>query len=146
MNLDVGAGTKREEGFLALDIAGKPDVLGDARCLPFKDGAFDGIRAHHVFEHIERQHLVGVMNECRRVLKPGGCIDIEMPVFPFWSAMADPTHVSFYVPQTWDYFTDTAKFGEHMQLYGIEPWKLRARKRLTEGQVMRVLMEKPEEA
>ena len=69
-----------------------------------------------------------------------------MPVFPFWTAMADPTHVTFLVPQTWDYFCNTAKYGEQMELYGIRPWKMLARKRLMDGQIMRVLMEKPEES
>jgi predicted SAM-dependent methyltransferase len=146
MKLDIGAGAKREEGFLATDIAGQPDVRCDARFLPFRGGAFEGIKCHHVLEHIERRDLVGVMNEAHRVLKPGGAIDIEMPVFPFWTAMADPTHVSFYVPQTWDYFSNVAQYGEQMALYGIRPWKLMARKRLSDGQIMRVLMEKPEEA
>jgi SAM-dependent methyltransferase len=143
MNLDIGCGAKREDGFLAADIAGHPEVRCDARHMPFKDNSFDEIRCWHVIEHIERRDLVGVMNECHRVLKSGGGIDIEMPVFPFWSAMADPTHVTFLVPQTWDYFTDVAHYGEQMELYGIKPWKLVARKRLTDGQIMRVAMEKP---
>jgi SAM-dependent methyltransferase len=143
MKLDLGCGMKREDGWLAFDLAGNPDVRGDARLLPFKDGAFEEIRCWHLIEHLERRDLVPVMNECHRVLKAGGTIDIEAPVFPFWSAMADPTHLSFYVPQTWDYFTNELRYGDQMKLYGIRPWKLLARKRLSDGQVMRVAMEKP---
>ena len=143
MKLDLGAGVKRQDGFLAFDLAGNPDVRGDGRALPFSDGAFEEVRCWHVLEHIERRDLVNVMNECHRVLKAGGTIDIEMPVFPFWTAMADPTHVTFLVPQTWDYFTDQVKYGDHMILYGIRPWKLAWRRRLMDGQIMRVMMEKP---
>jgi len=137
---------KRDDGYLAVDIAGSPDVRCDARALPFSDGAFEEVRCHHLLEHIERRDLIAVMNGCHRVLKPGGIIDIEMPVFPFWTAMADPTHVTFLVPQTWDYFSDQAKYGDHMGLYGIHPWKLVGRRRLMDGQIMRVVMERPEGA
>lgn len=143
MKLDMGCGTKREEGYLAVDIAGSPAVRCDVRALPFRDGAFNELRCWHLLEHIERRDLVGVMNEAHRVLEKGGIIDIEMPVFPFWTAMADPTHVTFLVPQTWDYFCDVARYGEQMGLYGIRPWALRARRRLSDGQVMRVVLEKP---
>ena len=143
MKLDIGAGAKREEGYLATDITGKPDVLCDCRHLPFKEGVFDEIRCWHLLEHIPRPELVSTLNESRRVLMKGGYMDIEMPVFPFWPAMADPTHVAFYVPQTFDYFCDVPRYGEQMELYGIKHWNLKARKRLGEGQVMRVLMEKP---
>ena len=144
MKLDLGAGVKREEGYLAADIAGSPHIRCDARALPFADGAFEEVRCWHLLEHLERRDLIPVMNECHRILRPGGMMDIEMPVFPFWTAMADPTHVSFYVPQTWDYFTDREKYGDHMALYGIRPWRLAMRRRLVDGQIMRVALQKPE--
>lgn len=142
--LDVGAGAKAEDGFTSLDVTPyfRPDVLAVAAALPFADDVFGEVRCWHVLEHLPRTDLIPAMNEMWRVLKPDGLIDIELPVFPYWSAMADPTHISFYVPQTFDYFCDTKLYGDHMKLYGIKPWAHRSRQRLMDGQILHVQMTK----
>lgn len=82
---------------------------------PFEDGSFDCIVSCHVFEHIPMEYVpwggrptdvfVAVMNECWRVLKPGGFMDIEVPTVGGNGAFQDPTHRRFMVPETWDYFS-----------------------------------------
>jgi len=47
--------------------------------LPYKDNFFDVVTMLAVFEHIERDKLVGVVKEIRRVLKPGGRFILTTP-------------------------------------------------------------------
>ena len=144
MRLDIGAGDKRDEGYLATDIAGRPDVICDARHLPFKDGAFGKVRMLHVLEHIPREDLVATVNECHRITEPEGELEIEVPIFPSDDAMADPTHVSFFVPRTFDYFVDGAGHDEHRRLYGIERWSYIDKERLAMNSILNVRLQKCE--
>ena len=144
MQLDIGAGDKRDEGYLATDIAGRPDVICDARHLPFKDGAFGKVRMLHVLEHIPREFLVQTVNECHRVAELQGELEIEVPIFPSDDAMADPTHVSFFVPRTFDYFVDGKGFDEHRRLYGIAPWKYIDKERLGFNTIINVRLQRCE--
>jgi SAM-dependent methyltransferase len=47
-------------------------VQGDARALPFRDGAFDAAYSIDVLEHLDADGLEALMGEARRVLRPGG--------------------------------------------------------------------------
>jgi predicted SAM-dependent methyltransferase len=145
MRLDLGAGNKQNEGYLRADISAafRPDVVCDARRLPFKDGALEEIRADHLLEHVPAgQDRIDIFNECHRSLEDGGLFRSEVPLFPFWVAMADPTHVSMWVTQSYDYFDGEGQYQEHMALYGIKPWKNLRRERSDNGQVLRCEMTK----
>lgn len=126
--LDLGSGGKESEGadWVTFDITSAfgADVQGDGRRLPFLDGAFAEVRAHHVLEHIERRDLGAVMNECHRVLVDGGVLDIEVPVFPSDSCVNDPTHISWFGRKTFDYFVvDQTEYSGYWHLYGFLPWR-----------------------
>ncbi len=140
--LNIGAGWDRTEGFFRLDIAGEPDAWADVRHLPIADDSVVEIRAFHVLEHIERRDLVGVMNECWRVLEVGGVMEIEVPTFPSDASMADPTHVSFFVAMTFDYFAKGSQFEGERILYGIKPWDLTDRVRDAMAMFLRVRLKK----
>lgn len=142
LKLNLASGDKVDKKFLNLDRAGKPNVLGDVRWLPFQDGTFGQARAWHILEHIPREQLVDTMNEWWRVLKVKGLLDIEIPIVPAEDAFADPTHISFFVPKTFDYFTKKNGHDDHRQLYGIYPWKIVHRQRLGANSIFRVIMEK----
>ena len=64
---------------------------GDARQLPFADGAFDRVIASEVMEHIDDDDTA--MAELTRVLRPGGTIAVTVPsLFPekvCWSLSED---------------------------------------------------------
>ena len=125
--LDVGSGGTHEDGWESIDRsdAYKPDYVHDLTDFPwpFEDEAFDELRCSHILEHIDRSLLVSVMNEMHRIMKPGGMLHIESPVAPHWKAFADPTHVSFLVPQTFIYFADESA-SMYQKLYGIKKWEL----------------------
>lgn len=47
--------------------------------LPFEDGSVDAVYASHVLEHLDREEGLGLLRECRRVLKPAGIVRIVVP-------------------------------------------------------------------
>jgi SAM-dependent methyltransferase len=49
------------------------------RGIPFEDNVFDVVYHSHVLEHIDRTQAKGFLEECRRVLKPGGAIRVVVP-------------------------------------------------------------------
>lgn len=157
--LDVGAGTIREDGWETMDLSPSysPDFQHDITQLPwpFADETFAEIRCQHVLEHLERKHLIPVMNEMHRITMPGGSVEIEVPVFPYWTAIADPTHLQFFVPQTFAYFCTSDSYrkavngarnmydyAEQRQLYGIREWEMVKAWRDEMGSLLRVRLVK----
>src|SRR3990167_9188778 len=52
------------------------------------------------------------MNECYRVLAPGGILNIEVPTIAGPGAFQDPTHCRYFVhPHSWRYY---ARFPEQI--------------------------------
>lgn len=47
--------------------------------LPFESGTVDAVYASHLLEHLDRTEGARLMQECRRVLKPGGIVRIVVP-------------------------------------------------------------------
>jgi GT2 family glycosyltransferase/SAM-dependent methyltransferase len=79
--------------------------------LPFADSSIRSIIAHHCLEHLG-DGFVALIDECWRVLQPGGYFRIIVPVFPSWSAVVDPDHRRFFIADernsTFDYFCGSA--------------------------------------
>lgn len=73
---------------------------------PFEDNSFLNISAIHLVEHL-RNGLLPFMDECWRILMPGGALYIETPCAGMDPDLefADPTHVRCYRPHTFtNYF------------------------------------------
>lgn len=81
MRLNVGCGPVKHSGFINLDIGVEfgPDVVGDARRLPFRDEAFDHIVAEDVLEHFPRYQALAALGEWHRVLRPEGTLELRVP-------------------------------------------------------------------
>lgn len=91
--LDVGCGNKPYRPFLKnvksyvgldypatkaiQDFQERPEVLGDARRLPFADASFDAVLCAQMLEHVDRPDRV--LQEIGRVLKPGGAGILSVP-------------------------------------------------------------------
>lgn len=134
MQLIVGCGPNwpKRNGDVFLDVrpfAGV-DVVHDLNIIqwPFADDSMNEISAIHVVEHLDS--LLDFMNECHRILKPGGSLYIETPEAGanLDLQFADPTHVRCYRKHTFvNYFTraEAPKFGYTDKLWSI--WHLEAR-------------------
>jgi SAM-dependent methyltransferase len=128
LRFDLGCGNHKRDGFVGVDRVRLDgvDVVWDVRQgLPSNDDTVDYIVADNLLEHIGPE-FIDVMNDLHRVLKPGGRLTAIVPgVHAPAAAYADPTHVRYFVPETWDYFDgEHARWRDYGQSYGIRPWRV----------------------
>lgn len=111
--IDLGGAHSPAEGFKSLDIHPGADIVCDVtQGLPFEDNSVGVLRAHDFLEHIPIGKVVPFMNECYRVLAPGGWLLTSTPNTDGRGAFQDPTHQSFWNSNSFWYYTqaDTAKY------------------------------------
>lgn len=119
--LNLGCGhviLPKEEGWTNLDALEGPDIDVTAFVppIPLEDESYDHILMSHFIEHVP--DTIGLMNECYRVLKPGGTMKVFVPYAMSHAAFQDPTHVKFFVPESFMYYTDQMAYLR----YGISVW------------------------
>ena len=92
--VDIGSGNssynRHFPNRIAVDIdpARKPDIIGDAHNLPFRDGEVEAILSTDVCEHLKDP--VKAVSEMHRVLKPGGKVIFTTRfIFPIHDAPND---------------------------------------------------------
>lgn len=116
--LDIGSGRPKLAGYITIDKdpSVKADIITD---FEFTDGDLAGylekcdeIRAHHILEHFKPENKVKVMSLFSELLKKGGILDIEVPLFPHPASVQDPTHLSFWTAESFKYFIKDDPFGE----------------------------------
>ena len=125
VKLSLGCGREKKEGFVGLD---KQDFgwnkIWDATTdqIPMGDSTVNFIEMENMLEHIERKYWIFMFNECHRVLKPGGKLEIVTPdaAKSMELAMQDPTHVSFVIRGTFTQYMTGAR--PRNADYGIKPW------------------------
>jgi hypothetical protein len=122
IKLEIGSGRKSFEDYITID--NDPSVEAnlhldiEEETIYSKDdltklrGQVDEIRAYHVLEHIRSENKVKVMWTFFELLRPGGILRIEVPCFPCPASVQDPTHVSFWNPESFWYFIKGNNFGE----------------------------------
>jgi predicted SAM-dependent methyltransferase len=84
--LHIGCGGNQVRGWLNTDyLPGSRNVfhLDATRTFPFADGQFDYVFSEHMIEHVSYARGMTMLEECRRVLKPGGKIRISTPDLAF---------------------------------------------------------------
>ena len=116
--LGCGAHHKKETGEYLVDRFPFPgvDCVHDLDLHPWPlNGPFSSISALHLVEHLKTL-LVPFMDECHRLLEPGGLLCIETPLAggDIDIEWCDPTHVRCYRRHSFlNYFTPEgiAQFG-----------------------------------
>ncbi len=106
-----------------LDVV-QGDVLGFLQGLD--DHSVGAITAFHFFEHCSGIMIVEILDQCRRVLRPGGLVVAELPnprnlrvgASLFW---LDPTHRRPILPETMGMFFKAAGF-EIRDLLELHPF------------------------
>lgn len=76
----------------------KVHYLNLMKPFPYPDGAFDFVFSSHVFEHIPRERMPGLLGEILRVLAPGGVMRVAVPDLSFF--------VNRYKPELADDFVN----------------------------------------
>ncbi len=121
--LDLGGAHGCPEGFVSVDVEGAAVNCDIRRGLPFEEGTVGCVRAYDFLEHVpgcgsvscrhgadgEPRCTVGMMNEIYRVLAPGGWLITRTPSTDGRGAFQDPTHVSFWNPNSFWYYTRRAQ-------------------------------------
>jgi SAM-dependent methyltransferase len=123
IRLDIGAGHKKEPGWIRVDqpitrkavyknradapdeFALDPDIPCDIRAIPLPDDYADEARAIHVIEHFYAWEALDLVKEWVRVLKPGAKLAIECPCLDKVLALAN-------VPQVPPDFVHWALYGD----------------------------------
>ena len=100
--LDVGCGFNKTHGYIGMDkrkVDGV-DIVHDAEKVPWPldSDACSIIAMSHLIEHIKPWYQIDVINECWRILEPGGLLLIATPYATSFGYSQDPTHCS---PWTW---------------------------------------------
>lgn len=80
IKLNLGAGGIDYNGYLSVDLYDPRALIKmDITKLDFDDDSVTEILASHVFEHLNPYHVLDILRDWLRVLKPGGKIVMEMP-------------------------------------------------------------------
>jgi SAM-dependent methyltransferase len=100
--LDLGCGDQRQyPENLGVDRRATPSVgvrADLAVTLPFATGVVDRIYVVHLLEHL--LDFLPLVDECHRVLRPGGILHVLAPWWKHVNAVADPTHLRLIDVQT----------------------------------------------
>jgi len=118
--LDLGAAHNPMPGYVSVDLQ-DATINCDLRFgLPLPDDSVGAIRAYDFLEHmntcpdsacthgadgVSPRCVVGIMNEFYRVLAPGGWLLTHTPSSDGRGAFQDPTHVSYWNPNSFWYYT-----------------------------------------
>jgi O-antigen chain-terminating methyltransferase len=105
-----------------LDVVER-DVLTELAALP--DDSLGMVSGFHIIEHLPFELLVRLFDECRRVLRPGGCILFETPnpenlIVGAYTFYFDPTHRNPLPPQMTQFLVQQRGFA-HVEIVRLHP-------------------------
>jgi SAM-dependent methyltransferase len=133
--LDVGCGPRKYPGSIGIDM--NRNTAADVIChldrgaLPFRDNAFDEVRAVHLIEHVE--NVIGTIEEFHRVTRSGGTIFLVTPHYTDFSSFCDPTHRWHLNSFSFWYFYPEGLHGEASWYSGARLRQRRLRVRLLQA-------------
>lgn len=122
LKLNLACGRIKMEGFLGVDIVKTEatDIVMDLEKFPwkFEDNSVEEIFCSHYVEHTP--DLVRFMDECWRILVPGGKMTIIAPYYSSIRAWQDPTHKRAISEATFLYFNKQWREQNKLEHYGIK--------------------------
>jgi len=126
MKLNLGVGREALVGWVNVDrqqYAGV-DVLWDLDFTPWPwgDGEATEILALDIFEHL--MDMTAAMDECWRVLAPGGKMTARVPIAGGPNHYADPTHRRGFTERSFNYYCPGTQNTATPLVYGIGRWEL----------------------
>lgn len=111
------------------------DVIWDLDVTPWPwaDNTFDQVYACAVLEHL-RISLLDSINECHRILRAGGLLQMKLPYWKHEMAYNDPTHFWKCGLGVLDVFDPTTRRGMQYNFYTWRKWKILGVPRLNKEQ------------
>ncbi|MDP6775759.1 MAG: methyltransferase domain-containing protein, partial [Candidatus Latescibacteria bacterium] len=80
VRLNLGCGEDRREGYINVDaFVATADLKMDIFDLEFGDESVDEILSSHMLEHLSKHEVPRALSEWCRVLRPGGCLKLNLP-------------------------------------------------------------------
>lgn len=135
LRINLGAGADPLEGYVNVDMLDLPgiDVVHNFMDFPypFGDESATHIKAVDVLEHLDhytadrRPAVIAFIEECHRILKPGGELFIQTPGYRAEFAWQDPTHVRPFHPKTFDLWDEDTDYGKTNGYYSTAKFKVR---------------------
>jgi SAM-dependent methyltransferase len=126
--LDLGCGDAKEPGAIGVDNVSLPgvDCVHDLRDAPypFDDTSAEKIFLKHVVEHFTLVEQNILLDECYRLLQPGGMLIIRVPHINSVAAWIDPTHQAYFTFETILFFIRGTQKAYYKQTNN--QWDLRA--------------------
>jgi len=106
------------------EVAGV-DIVHDAEVFPWpiEDNTCAVIMMSHLMEHVKPWLTFDVMNECWRVLEPGGVFLLVSPYATSFGMFQDPTHCNF-INEAWICYFDPEHESGFWNIYQPKPWKI----------------------
>lgn len=136
IKISLGAGTEPESGeeWVNVDIVPLEGIDKVHNLMqypwPFDDGCADYIKAKDIIEHMAthlpdgRSSLIAFIEECHRILRPGGTLWIQTPAWDADFLWIDPTHVRGYDERSFDFFDPDTDFGQATGFYSEAKFKV----------------------
>lgn len=126
MILNLGAGNRLINGAVNHDLTKhRPeiDITHDLNITPWpwSDNSFEHIEFISVAEHLKLT-LIESLNECWRILKPGGILIIKYPVIGAPTIHDDPTHRWFWSESALDFVDPATRYGTVNAYYTDKKW------------------------
>lgn len=123
--LQLGCGARPFEGAVNHDrVRHSPwvDVGHDLDVMPWAPlaphGLFDVIVAFDLIEHIT--DVLGFVNECHRLLVPGGRLVMRGGAANNPASYTDPTHKHWFTDESMDFFDPDRNLGEHYGSFYVD--------------------------
>jgi glycosyltransferase involved in cell wall biosynthesis len=101
---DLGGRFNCPDGYKSVDLYDADIICDLNNSWDIKDDSVGVLRVYHVLEHLKDP--IHFFNEAYRVLADGGLLLIEVPSTNGMGAFSDPTHVSYFNPLSFEYYTN----------------------------------------
>lgn len=168
MKINLGAGGDPKEGMINVDMLDLPgiDIIHNLMNFPypFQTNSADYIGAVDLVEHLDnyiygvevyqnasdgieyrltagQPTVIAFIEECHRILKPGGELFMQMPGWKSPLLWIDVTHVRGFDIQSFDFFDPDTEFGKTRDFYSEAKFKITKKNEFENG-VLQFWLEK----
>lgn len=134
-SINLGSGQDPKEGYVNVDFLDLPEVDVVHNLMqfpyPFDDNSAKEITAVDVVEHLAnytgdgKPSVIAFIEECHRILKPGGELFIQTPRYDAEFLWIDPTHVRGFHEESFDFFDPEKHYGQTTGFYSKAKFSVR---------------------